>query len=182
MNKANISDWFISLVVLKSSYCKLSMNIEKCCFTQYKQNICKYIDVIRLTLNLHIGSTTRNPRHGTTTIYMTRKSMYTYPSMQSLLRTKACIYQAAYGLASSLAMSWPLPGMFPGLLQLLYSVLGIAWWLSIAVPSPVAAIFTTPSSTCSLGVVREDTAQALTITMARRNKGRSFIVQLDGKP
>lgn len=157
------------------------MNIEQCCFIPYEQNICKHIDVMRLSSNLHIGSTTRNPQHATVTIYMTENSTYTYPSMQVwYVQRHACIYQAAYGLASSLPMSWPLPGIFPGLLQLLYSVLGIAWWLLIAVPSPIAAIFTTPCSTWSLGAVREDTAQELTITIARTNRGRSFIVHWKG--
>lgn len=44
---------------------------------------------------------------------------------QGLLRTRH-VLKAAHGLVSSLPTSWPLPGMFPGLLQLSYSGLGIA--------------------------------------------------------
>ena len=73
-------------------------------------------------------------------------------------------------------MSWPLPGMFPGLLQLSYSGRGIAWWLSMDVPS---AVFTTPcaSGASSTGAAREVTApKALAMTIARLRRGCSCIV------
>lgn len=48
--------------------------------TSVNTDICIY--VIQFILKLHIGSTTRNPQHATTKIYMIQKSMYTYPSIQ----------------------------------------------------------------------------------------------------
>lgn len=122
----------------------------------------------------HMATTTQH-------IYIDSAYIYIYIICVRTLACKLCYHvlemyraKAAHGLTSWLPTSWPLPGMFPGLLQLSYSGRGIAWWLSTDVPSavvvPAFTLWTNSTLWCAA------LQATFSIIIARNKRGRSFVM------